>query len=180
MIVTDDPEINRLARSMRNQGRDDGMGWLAHARLGYNYRLSDINCALGIAQIRRVEEILQRRRRVAEWYLERLADEPRLSMQKPLPEMDVSWFVMVVRLNDDYTRDRRDALIQELRQRGIQSSNYFPPIHLQPFYVEQFGHKTGDFPICEALCDRTIALPFHGDLTEPQVETVCRTLRELL
>lgn len=180
MIVTDDETIYRQVVSMRNQGRDDGMGWLGHARLGFNYRLSDINCALGIAQMKRIDEILANRRRVAQYYLERLADEPRVRGPKIHPDCGVSWFVMVVRLSDDYTADDRDRMIHALRNNGVMCSNYFPPIHLQPFYVEQFGFKRGDFPVCEALSDRTIALPFHGQLTEGQVDTVCKELQSLL
>ena len=180
MIVTSDEDVYNLAVSMRNQGRDVGMGWLAHARIGYNYRLSDINCALGLAQMNRVDEIIANRQRVADYYLERLAEEPRIRMQMIHPDCRISWFVMVVRLADEYSRDDRDRIVQDLRAAGIGSSNYFPPIHLQPFYIEQFGHKPGDLPVCEALCDRTVALPFHGHLTEDQVETVCRQLRAQL
>jgi len=86
----------------------------------------------------------------------------------------------VVRLDDRYTRADRDRMLESLRNQGIQCSNYFPPIHLQPFYQEQFGYKPGDFPICEALSDRTVALPFHGLLTEREVDTVCKALRGLL
>ncbi len=180
IMVTDEQELAELAVSMRNQGRDANAGWLAHARLGYNFRLSEVNAALGVAQMKRIKEILANRSRVAEYYQARLADEQRVSMQEIPPECDMSWFVMVVRLNDDYTREDRDRILTSLREKGIQCSNYFTPIHLQPFYVEQFGYKRGDFPICEALSDRTVALPFHGLLTEEQVDTVCREFRSLL
>ena len=180
MIVTDDGLIHQRVVSLRNQGRDEGMGWLAHSRLGYNYRLSELNCALGVAQMTRVDEILASRRRVGEYYAVRLGDERRVRMPKLLSACGLSWFVMVVRLADDYTHDDRDRLIGQLCERGIQSSNYFPPIHLQPFYVEQFGYQRGSFPICEALTDRTIALPFHGQLTEREVDQVCETFRSLL
>jgi len=180
MVVTNDERIYQLVTSMRNQGRSTGTGWLAHARLGYNYRLSDINCALGIAQMKRIDEILAQRRRVAGWYQQRLRDESRLTMQKLLPACQISWFVLVVRLTDDYTAQQRDQIMHRLRDQGIGCTNYFPPIHLQPFYVEQFRYQPGDFPVCEALCDRTIALPFHNHLTESDVDTVCRELRRLL
>jgi len=180
MIVTDDESLYKLVVSMRNQGRDAGMGWLAHARLGYNYRMSEINCALGIAQMKRIDEILANRRRVAGYYLERLGDEQRVRFFKVLPHCAISWFVMVVRLTDDYTCRDRDRIVHTLREQGVGSSNYFPPIHLQPFYVEQFGYSPGDFPVCEALCERTVALPFHGRLTEREVDTVCKELRGLL
>ncbi|NLX22403.1 MAG: DegT/DnrJ/EryC1/StrS family aminotransferase [Phycisphaerae bacterium] len=180
MIVTDDESIYHMVVSLRNQGRDSHGGWLAHARLGYNFRLSEINCALGIAQMRRIDEILANRERVAGYYLHRLRDLPQITMQRIPTNCRISWFVMVVRLRDDYTREDRDRMLEKLRARGIGCNNYFPPIHLQPFYREEFGYGPGDFPVCEALADRTIALPFHGQLTEPEVDIACQTLRELL
>jgi perosamine synthetase len=180
MIVTDDAEIARLCRSMRNQGRDTYGGWLAHPRMGYNYRVSDINCAMGLVQIGRIAEIIAARTNVMRRYRERLADEPRLKLQKVLPEIEVSWFVCVVRLADKYNQEQRDGILTELRALGIGSSNYFAPIHLQPFYMERYGYKEGDFPVCEGLASRSIALPFHHELTEDDVDIVCRELRRLL
>ncbi|MHC4441846.1 MAG: DegT/DnrJ/EryC1/StrS family aminotransferase [Planctomycetota bacterium] len=180
MIVTDDRNIHQLAVSFRNQGRDAHGGWLGHVRLGYNYRISDINCALGVAQMKRIHEIIAKRTKVAQWYLKRLNHEKRISTQKILPQCKISWFVMVVRLSDDYTMQDRDRILKKIGQTGIGCSNYFPPIHLQPFYAQKFGYKRGDFPVCEALSDRTIALPFHNHLTEQNVDTVCKTLISLL
>ena len=180
MVVTNDDRIADLVRSLRNQGRGTDGAWLSHVRLGYNYRLPDINCAIGIEQMRRLDQILARRSQVAGWYLERLRDEKRLQFQKLLPGLKLSWFVFVVRLTDDYTQQQRDRILERLRQRGIGCSNYFTPIHLQPFYRERFGYKPGAFPLTEALSARTIALPFHNRLTEQDVDRVVRTLRELL
>ncbi len=180
IITTDNDEIARLCFSMRNQGRDTGMGWLSHERLGYNYRLSDIACAIGIVQMRRIDDILAKRARVAAWYRRRLADESRVSMQKPSPDCDMSWFVFVVKLADDYTEQDRADIIEKLRGRGIGCNNYFAPIHLQEFYKREFGYKEGDFPICERVAARTIALPFHGGLTEAEVDEVCATFKSIL
>jgi perosamine synthetase len=180
MIVTSDEQIADLARSYRNQGRDTGGGWLAHPRMGYNYRMCDINAALGLVQLGRIDEIMAARTQVARWYQERLADETRLSLQKIHPDVGMSWFVFVVRLNDDYTQEQRDSLLVALRDRGIGCSNYFVPIHLQQFYQDDYGCREGDFPICEALAARTMALPFHHELTEADVDRVCRELRSLL
>ncbi len=181
MIVTDDAELARTAQSLRNQGRDPGSaGWLAHDRLGYNFRLSDINCALGIVQLRRLDEILAARRRVAGWYAEHLGSEPRVVLQHAADGVKESPFVLVVRLVDDYTREDRDRILTQLRERGVACSNYFTPIHLQPFYRETFGHAPGDCPVCEALAARTIALPFHHELAESDVATVCGELASLL
>ena len=180
MITTDDDEIARLCASMRNQGRDSGMAWLAHDRLGYNYRLSDIACAIGIVQMKRIEELLAKRRRVAGWYQQRLADEQRLTMQRLSVDCEQSWFVFVVKLADDYREPDRNRIIEALRARGIGSSNYFAPIHLQAFYRREFGYKEGSFPVCERVAARTLALPFHNGLTESEVDEVCRTLKSLL
>lgn len=180
MITTNDDEIARLCVSMRNQGRDTGMGWLSHERLGYNYRLSDVSCAIGAVQVARIREILSKRTRVAGWYIERLTGESRISFQKIVPDCDMSWFVFVIKLADEYSEADRARTIEQLRARGIGCSNYFAPIHLQNFYRRDFGYKEGDFPICERVAARTIALPFHNALTESQVDHVCETLRSLL
>ena len=181
MIVTHDGELARLARSLRNQGRDpDASAWLAHDRLGYNYRLSDLNCALGIVQLGRLDEIVAERRRVDRLYREHLADENRVSFQRIAEHVEMSPFVLVVRLADRYEPADRDRILGGLRKVGIGCSNYFTPIHLQPFYRRTYGYAPGDFPICEALAARTLALPFHHELTEADVATICQTLRDLL
>lgn len=180
MITTNDDEIARLCRSMRNQGRDTGMGWLSHERLGYNYRLSDIACAIGAVQMSRIDEILAKRARVADWYRERLKDESRISLQRIPDECEMSWFVFVIKLADDYSEEDRGNKIGQLRERGIGCSNYFAPIHLQPFYQSELGYKQGDFPVCERVAARTIALPFHAGLSEENVNQVCETLKEIL
>jgi perosamine synthetase len=179
MIVTDDDHLADQARVLRNQGRVGG-GWLAHEQLGYNFRLSDLQCALGIVQLSRVEAFVAARQRVAQQYLERIAPEPRLLTQRIVADCQMSWFVFVVALSEDYTQTDRDRILESLRNEGIGSSNYFVPIHLQPFYREQYGYGEGDFPVCESLAGRTIALPFHNRLTESEVDIVCRTLTSLL
>jgi len=178
MIVTDREDVARLCRSMRNQGRDDGADWLCHARLGYNYRLSDINCALGIAQMHRIGKILAARRRVAEWYREALQQVEGVEAPEETPGSEVSWFVYVVRVSACRTRQDLDQVIGNLSARGIGCNNYFYPIHLQPFYRAQFGHAEGDFPITERISAQTLALPFHNRLTREEVESVVEALQE--
>jgi perosamine synthetase len=180
MIVTDREELAALCRSLRNQGRDQGAGWLQHARLGYNYRLSEINCALGIAQLQRLEEMLAARRQVADWYAEALADLPEVETPAPRDGEEISWFVYVVRLTEDHTRAHRDAVLAHLRARGIGCSDYFTPIHLQPHLREQFGYVEGDFPITESVSARTIALPFYNRLRREHIAEVAAALREAL
>ena len=180
-VVTDDPAIASLCRSWRNQGRGEGASWLQHEMLGYNYRLSDVNCALGIAQLQRLSEICEARTRVAARYNELLADLDGVivpSMDEPGAE--ISWFVYVIRLTDDFSREDRDAILARLRERGIGCNNYFTPIHLQPFYRDQFGFAPSDFPITEHIADRTIALPFFNQLTEDQATLAVHELRGAL
>jgi dTDP-4-amino-4,6-dideoxygalactose transaminase len=178
MIVTNDTRWSDLCRSLRNQGRDVFDEWLAHTRLGYNYRLDEMSAALGLAQVARLDEILAKRARVAGWYETRLADlegvtTPRMSASTTT----ASWFVYVVRVRDLATRAH---VMRELVTRGIPSRPYFPPIHLQPFYRADFGFRPGAFPISETAGDTCLALPFYGTMTERAVDTVCGALREIV
>lgn len=179
-VLTNDEQIAKLCRSLRNQGRGEGNEWLQHERLGYNYRLSDINCALGIAQLERLEEMLKKRERVAQMYNERLQKVQSVHIPYVAPHVKISWFVYVIRLAERYTQTDRDRIIEELRGCGIQCGKYFSPIHLQPFYREMFGYKPGDFPVTESVAARTIALPFSNNLTEEQIDYIVTTLKALL
>jgi len=180
MILTGDDDLADMCVSLRNQGRGRNGSWLSHERLGYNFRLSDINCALGIVQLSRIEQFKAKRRQVAKWYQEMLADDDRLILPAEPPGCDMSWFVFVLRLADSFTRRQRDSVLQAMRSRNIQVADYFTPVHLQPFMVEQFGYKRGDFPVTESVSERTIALPFYNNLTEDETAVVCRTLKEIL
>jgi dTDP-4-amino-4,6-dideoxygalactose transaminase len=178
MIVTREGAWDALFRSLRNQGRDVFDGWLAHTRLGYNYRLDELSAALGVAQIDRLDEILSRRAQVAASYATRLADVEGLTLPAAAPwTTRMSWFVYVVRLAAAFDRD---AAIDALARRGVPSRPYFPPIHLQPFYRQRYGYKPGDFPVAERAGACALALPFFGTMTEAQVDTVCGALREVL
>jgi perosamine synthetase len=173
-VVTNDENVARLCRSWRNQGRGEDGTWLQHERLGYNYRLSDINCALGLGQLSRLDSILQKRKHVAEMYGQALASVP--SVIAPRPEAGMSWFVYVVRLQDEFTREDRDRILESLRSEGIGCNSYFSPIHLQSFYREMFGFRRGDFPVTEHVADRTIALPFFNNLSLDRIEIVVSSL----
>ena len=167
------------AASLRNQGRDPA-DRDRHTELGYNYRLSEIHCALGIEQLKRLETIVQRREALASQYHHRLAGHPDLIPPEPeIRRGRMSWFVYVVRLQSHFTREDRDWIVGELEARGIGCGRYFPPIHLQPFYRRSFGYREGDFPITEQVAARTLALPFFNRIAEVQVEEVCQTLTEL-
>lgn len=180
MIVTDREDLARLCRSMRNQGRDEGADWLCHARLGYNYRLSEINCALGIVQMQRIEEILAARRRVAAWYGEMLAEVEGVQAPQETPESEISWFVYVVRVRACRNRQDLERVIGGLRARGISCNNYFYPLHLQPHFRELLGHEEGDFPVTESISAQTLALPFHNRLTREEVRRVVSALQASL
>jgi perosamine synthetase len=178
IVTVGDLSIKERIDSERNQGRAPDMDWLDHDRLGFNFRLSDIACALGIAQLGRLEGMLADRRRVAELYYEGLSGVEGLT----LPCTDRGderrgWFVFVVQLPAEVDRD---GTIRALAALDIQSKPYLPAIHLMAYYREQFGHREGEFPVCEAVAAQSIALPFFPEMTEAQVERVCAALRETL
>jgi perosamine synthetase len=178
LVVTNDAKAANFMRALRSQGRAPGDTWLQHTYLGYNYRMDDLSAALGVVQMSRIEELLNKRQQVADWYEERLSEIHGIEAPMLVKETTrVSWFVYVVRF--DASLDR-DVIAKELSQRGIPVRPYFLPIHLQPYMVEQFGYHQGDFPITEDLGKRGLALPFSGMMTEEQVELVCQTLRDCI
>jgi dTDP-4-amino-4,6-dideoxygalactose transaminase len=174
VIVTDDDEAASLMRALRNQGRATGDTWLRHTHLGYNYRLDEMSAALGRVQLSRIEELLARRERVADWYADRLAEIPGVSVPaRAATTTRSSWFVYVIRLDPGI---ERDVVARRLGDQGVPARPYFLPIHLQPYMVERFGYHKGDFPVTEDLGRRGLALPFSGVMSEAQVDTVCRAL----
>jgi perosamine synthetase len=178
MIVTNDTDLTTLCRSMANQGRGDGDDWLGHVRLGYNYRLDEMSAALGLSQLRRLDEIVKGRGRVAERYSDALAGLDGIVLPSVAGGVRMSWFVYVVRLAAEFSQADRDTILERLSDRGIDCRNYFAPIHLQPFYRELLGTAEGDFPVTEAVGARTIALPFYNELSEDQIDYVAVALRE--
>jgi len=178
MVVTASETWDALFRSLRNQGRDVFNAWLDHSRLGYNYRLDEMSAAIGTVQMQRIEELLAKRQRVAEWYTERLADIELLECPTMAATTSrMSWFVYIVRILPPASRD---VVMQQLSAVGIPSRPYFTPIHLQSFYRKQFGYQCGDFPLTEYLGDVSLALPFSSVMTEEQVDEVCYHLQTIL
>jgi perosamine synthetase len=159
--------------SERNQGRAPNMDWLDHDRLGFNYRLSDVAAAIGVGQLERLPELLEARARVAAMYGEALANLP-LTLPFAAPR---SWFVYVVQVPAEVDRDE---MIVELQRKRIETKPYLPAIHLMSFYKEKFGWKEGDFPVCEDIARRSLALPFFPGLSESQVARVAEALADLL
>jgi perosamine synthetase len=177
-VVCPDAAVKERIDSERNQGRAPDLGWLDHDRLGFNYRLDDLSCALGIAQLDRLGELLAGRDRVADLYAEALAGIEGLEL--PCPDADGdrrSWFVYVVQLPPGVDRD---AAVEQMRERGIDTKPYLPAIHLMSFYRERFGHRAGEFPVCEDVARRSLALPFFGELGDVEVEQVVGALREVI
>jgi len=178
IVTLAEPAMKARIDSERNQGRAPDMGWLDHDRLGFNYRLSDIACALGIAQLQRLPGMLTERARVAGLYREALAGVEGLALPCPDTKGDIrGWFVFVVQLPHG---SDRDATVRALAGAGIQSKPYLPAIHLMSFYRERFGHRPGEFPVCEDVAARSLALPFFPEMTEGQVARVCERLRAVL
>jgi perosamine synthetase len=178
MVVSPSEEVKARIDSERNQGRAPDMGWLDHDRLGFNYRLSDLACALGVAQLERLDRMLADRARVASLYSEVLADLEGLELPCPDAGGDRrSWFVYVVRVPPGIDRD---ASIEGLRRHGVDAKPYLPAIHLMSFYRERFGHRPGEFPVCEDVAARSIALPFFPALTDGEVERVVEALEAVL
>jgi len=178
MLTTASREIKARVDSERNQGRAPDMGWLDHDRLGFNYRLSDIACALGLAQLERLDALLAARARVVEHYAGALAGlvaERGLALPPATPGR--GWFVYVVQLPRGVDRD---ATVRALGELGVQAKPYFPAIHLSSFYRERFGHRPGEFPVCEDVAARSVALPFFPGLGEGDVARVAEALGRVL
>jgi perosamine synthetase len=205
MIVTSDRRLADMCRSLRSQGRPVPGGlvsgpsspasvggldappptlstgsWLLHERLGYNYRLSEIHAAIGVGQMKRLDEIIAKRQAVARMYMNKLMDSPDLMLPTIRSDATMSWFVFVLRLATSYTREERDRIIAGLRRHEVGAADYFPCIHLQPFYRQMFGYKPGDFPIAESVSQRTIAVPFYNSMTQRDVDFVSQTLGLML
>ena len=174
MIVTNDDQVAKLCRSLRNQGRGEMGAWLEHERLGYNYRMTEMSAALGVSQFRRIEELLAKRERVARMYTERLSELEWIRTPVVRPYVRMSWFVYVVTLAEGM---HRDPVMKALAEEGIPTRGYFSPVHLQPYVRRRLGTKEGMLPVTESAARRTIALPFHGNMTEAEVDMVVEALK---
>jgi perosamine synthetase len=177
-VVCPDEASKECIDSERNQGRAPDMGWLDHDRLGFNYRLDELSCALGIAQLERLDDLLAARSRVARLYSEALSGVEDLGL--PCPDQDGdrrSWFVYVVQLPRGI---ERDEVVVAMRERGVDTKPYLPAIHLMSFYRERLGHREGEFPVCEEVARRSLALPFYPELSDGQVERVVEALRGVI
>jgi perosamine synthetase len=177
-VVAPDEASKERIDSERNQGRAPDLGWLDHDRLGFNYRLNEFSCALGLAQLERLDELLAARARVAGLYTEALGGVEDLVLPCPDEGGDRrSWFVYAVQLPPSVDRD---AAVVAMRKRGVDTKPYLPAIHLMSFYRERFAHREGQFPVCEEVSRRSLALPFFPELSEGDVEKVVEALEEVI
>ena len=174
VVLTDDDDLASLLKSLTNQGRSDDGAWLVHSRLGFNYRLSDVHCAIGVGQLERLDDMLAGRRRAAAAYQERVAGIEGVTPMYEGPQ-ERSWFVYAPRLDPDLDRDR---VIGALDEQGVSAKPYLPCIHLQPYYREAHGYRPGRLPVTEAISASTIALPFFPEITDAQIERVCTALEQ--
>ncbi len=173
MIVTDDGPLAEQCRSLRNQGRGKMGGWLEHERLGYNYRMDEMSAALGVSQLRRLEGHLEKRAKVAMMYTERLSGLTWVTPPVARPHVRMSWFVYVVTLAEELDRDR---VMRSMEEQGVPSRAYFTPVHLQPYILNRPGVQSGLLKVTESIARRTLALPFHGRLSEGQIDRVVAAL----
>ncbi len=178
MIVTNDDQAAHLMTALRNQGRAPGDTWLDHTYLGYNYRLDEMSAALGITQMERLDNLLNARQQVADWYEEFLTGIDEVELPKIVKNTTrVSWFVYVIRLSDKIDRD---AFAKLLATKGVPVRPYFLPIHLQPYMRDMFGYQPGDYPITEHLGKVGLAIPFSGVMSQEHVVHVCQSIKEAL
>jgi perosamine synthetase len=175
ILVTNDPEIARIARSLRNQGRGEMGSWLEHERLGFNYRMDEMSAALGLSQLRRIETFLAKRQHIADLYSRRLSGVPGVRRPFVSPRVRMSWFVYVVTLDQELDRD---AVVEALKKRNIPVRCYFSPIHLQGYILGRNDCRIAELPVTESIARRTLALPFHNRLTEGEVNEVVEALQE--
>lgn len=175
MIVADDSRFAALCRSLRDHGRD-GSNWPAIARMGFSYRMSELHAALGMAQLSRLADISERRRKVAGEYFDRLMDYRYVALPTIPGDVVMSWFAFVVRLNDLFEPGDRENILKAMLADGIECGAYFPPAHLERHVVERLGTRRGDYPVCEYISERTLALPLFPSMTRAQVQQVCDSL----
>lgn len=177
LIVTNDEQIAHLARSLRNQGRREMGAWLEHERLGYNYRLDEMSAALGVSQFRRLEQFLRKREQVAQIYAEKLQTFDWVRMPEVRSYVRKSWFVYVVELEEGIDRDE---VVRALGEEGIPSRGYFPPVHEMPYVRSQAFPGSNSLPVTEKIAKRTIALPFHNNMDESDIDVVTKALSNVV
>ncbi len=177
LLTTNDKKIYELIKGLANQGRGPDIQWLKHEYLGYNYRITEMAAALGRSQLKKLDQLLKLRQQAVRWYEKRLSTMPGVELLKTDDKNHQrSWFVYVIKFDKKYNRDK---LIKQLDVVGIPSKAYLPSIHLQP-YMKPYGFKPGDFPVCEAESQSTLALPFYSDISQSTIDFVCNHLAKII
>jgi perosamine synthetase len=183
VLVTSDERLASAAEKLRNQGRDPARGWLQHTEIGFSYRLSDMNCALGISQLARIEATVARRQEIAERYdraLRKIGDAARPALTSSIGR--TSWFVYAIQLSPEFSEKDRDAICDLMLEKGIQTGRYFAPLHVQPVFLSHAGAKnapgwgTRELRNTESASRRVIALPFFNELSSEEVQEVSKAL----
>ena len=173
MIVTNSKKLYELCDSMRNQGRANTKDWLLHERLGYNYRMDDMSAALGITQLKKLNWMIEQKRKIASWYDKELKNIPGIEVPRIGLNRTHSYFVYVIRVK----QGKRNLLMNKLTKKGIQTKPYLPAIHLQPFMKELFGFKRGDYPITERISEETLGLPLYIGLKKKDIEFIVKEIK---
>lgn len=181
MAVTDDPQLAARMRLLCNHGRTMDGSWLDQHAIGFNYRLPEIQAAMGVAQMQRLDSLLADRRNIVDQYRQALDACDALAFPEPPKEcLAMSWFALVLQLKPELGRRDRDQLVKEMAASGIQLGRYFAPLHLQPALIEVLGARLGDFPVTESIADRCLALPLFVGLSGEEIQEVCDRLLKLL
>jgi perosamine synthetase len=175
IVCTNNEMVYNLCKSLRNQGRAEDMQWLDHNKLGFNYRLNDLSCSLGITQLQKIDFLIKEKEVLAKKYNEILLDIPNIKLPKETEHK--SWFVYTINLDQKYNRDK---IIKEMQKRGIATKPYLPSIHLQKFYRDTFNYKEGDFPVSEKISNTSLALPFFIGLKDDEINYIKQNLKEVL
>jgi perosamine synthetase len=178
VVVTDSDDEALLLRSLRNQGRSYESRWFHHVRVGFNYRFTDLQAAVGIAQLEKLDEILSLRAAAAARYSELLTDVEGLQLPHPDDgDHKRSWFVFVVRLPRGVDHG---AVLERLASEGVEAGHYVPCVHLQPYMRERYGFREGMCPVAEDAAARSVALPFFPAIEAEDQERVMEALRSAI
>jgi perosamine synthetase len=168
IVVTNSKKVYDVCVSLRNQGRTQDMQWLDHKYLGYNYRMDEMSAALGLSQLKKLDSMTAKRRKIAGWYHKHLSKySDIIQLPTTAPKNTHTWFVYVVKLLSKNIK--RDAVIKRLNTKNIATKPYIPSIHLFDFYAKQFSYHKGDYPISEDTSSRSLALPFYLGLKEKDI-----------
>ena len=184
MVTTNNATFADMLRKFRNHGIDsdararqaEGKWYYEMVELGYNYRLSDIACALGLRQLSKLETNLQRRREIALKYTQAFRDVPELISPFVSEHVVPAWHFYAVRLNLNYLSAGRDEIFRALRAENIGVNVHYVPVHLHPYYRQRFGYRSGDFPLAEGAFETLITLPLFQSMSDQDVDDVVRAV----